>query len=102
MATETTTHTVPSPRYADSSLRLEIHVVDDLLCVSNEGRWCLHCATDFGHIECNAWAVFENGSTEIVETCLACLIPVLDATPYLDDTQTIIVEVKRGATLRPF
>jgi hypothetical protein len=92
------TRDVPSPRYADATLRLEIHVVDSLLVVNHDV--CQHCGEHA--IACNAWTPLEGGDMPIVETCTACLIPVLDATPYLDDTQTITVEVARAATVRPF
>jgi hypothetical protein len=100
MASEPVTRDIPSPRYPGTALRLEIHVVDDLLVDST--YYCVNCAEALRRVQCNAWVTFENGTQEVVECCAACLIGVLDATPYLDDTQTITVEVIRGATLRPF
>jgi hypothetical protein len=38
----------------------------------------------------------------MLESCLACLIPALDAAPYLDADAPIVVEVARSATFRPF
>lgn len=97
------TRDIPSPRYADSTLRLDIHVVDYLLASHTDV--CAHCLENT--VEANAWVTLDSDNDTgqpqvIVECCLPCLIPVLDATPYLDDTQTITVEVHRSATHRPF
>ena len=100
MATEHVTRDIPSPRYVGTTLRLEIHVVDDLVVLTTD--YCDHCVATGSRVQCNAWVTFEDGNQDIVECCAACLIGVLDATPYLDDTQTITVEVLRDATLRPF
>lgn len=94
---------IPSPQYTGSTFRLEVHVVDSLTCEATDT--CQHC--QINPLECNAWVTFadaeEVGMDQIVlETCSACLIKVIDGTSYLDDTQTITVEVTRRATYRPF
>lgn len=98
MAKEFDTLNVPSPRYEGTSLRLQVYVVDFLLMISNGA--CQHCLE--APVQCNAWVPIEGGDRDIVESCTGCLVTVLDATPYLEDTETITVEVARSATVRPF
>jgi hypothetical protein len=98
MAVERMTRDIPSPRYTGTTLRLEITVEDFLLVINH--AVCQHCQSN--PTQCNAWVTFDGGEQDIVECCMACLIGVLDSTPYLDDTQTIPVEVVRSATHRPF
>jgi hypothetical protein len=97
---EATKITAPSLRSTDATLLLKVYAVDHLACVSTD--YCPWCVGEDSTVECNAWAVIEGGTYQIVECCRTCLIPVLDSVPYLDDTATIDVEVHRNATNRPF
>ena len=79
---------------------LAVTIVDALTCVTTD--FCPWCVRQGSTVQVNAWVVLEGGSTEIVESCLGCLVQAIDYTPYADTTQTITVEVTRAATMRPF
>lgn len=79
---------------------LSVHVVDH---VDNEGSVCNHCGE--APIQVTLYLPIGDGNRvdiETVDTCRACMLPVLDSTDYLETTHSITVEVARSATLRPF
>lgn len=79
---------------------LAVRVTDH---VDNEGEPCAHCMLVDATVQCQAYITFgEDRTSSLLESCLACLIPALDATSYLDTDRPIVVEVARSVTARPF
>jgi hypothetical protein len=96
--------TAKGTRY-DLSVRIVEHVDD-------EGEPCGFCSdfpsepySPIGRVLVQAYVTLGEPVEHrdaMIESCLSCLIPVLDSTPYLDTDRTIIVEVARSASRRPF
>lgn len=61
-------------------------------CGENEAVSVLSYITDTG----------TERETHYRDLCLACVVPVLDSVPYLDEQAPITLEVSRYATARPF
>jgi hypothetical protein len=90
--------TTTTATWYDLSVRVTDHV-------DGQGEPCTHCQLVDATVQCVAYvALGEPGEhrADTIECCLACLIPVLDSTPYLDTDRPIVVEVARSATRRPF
>lgn len=82
--------------------QLDIRIVDH---VDNQGEPCEHCQEIGQEIQTQAYIMFGESGEQVyttLESCLACLIPALDSTPWLDTDRPIVVEVARSATRRPF
>jgi hypothetical protein len=80
--------------------QLVMYVVDELTCASTDH--CPHCVLEDSRVQANIWLPLGDGTHAFEESCLPCLIPVLDSGPWIDRTQPITVEVAHGATQRPF
>lgn len=80
---------------------LRVQIVEH---VDNEGEPCDHCQLYGNVVQAQAYVVTDNRTLarQMIETCLACLIPAIDSTPYVEATFSIAVEVARSATRRPF
>jgi hypothetical protein len=85
---------------------LRVTIVDH---VDNEGADCEHCQLEDTTVQAQAYVTLGESnfasspqSRELIECCLACLIPAIDSTPYVDTDCPIVVEVARSATRRPF
>jgi hypothetical protein len=81
---------------------LAVSIVDH---VDNEGEPCRHCQLIGRTVQAQAYITLGEAGVHVdtmLESCLACLIPALDAAPYLDADAPIVVEVARSATFRPF
>jgi len=68
--------------------------------VDEQGDPCTHCQMEGHDVEAQLYITDERGRRTFESTCLACIIPIIDATPFVADAVT--VEVARAATLRPF
>lgn len=78
---------------------LQVTIVDH---VDNEGAPCEHCQLEGATVQAQAYAYITDTTRELIECDLACLIPAIDSTPYVDADRPIVVEVARSATRRPF
>lgn len=86
-----------------TTYQLSVRIIDSPL--DNEGEPCEHCQLEGVTVQAQAYATLgEPGEhrEDMIESCLACLIPALDSTPYLDTDRPIVVEVARLTTRRPF
>ena len=88
---------------ATTKYNLDVQIVDH---VDNEGEPCTHCQLVDATVQVQAYLpVGEVGELEAetwAESCTGCMFRVIDSTPYLDTDRTIVVEVSRSATNRPF
>jgi hypothetical protein len=81
---------------------LAVRVIDH---VDNEGKPCEHCQLTDATVQAQAYVTLGDPGyrhEDMIECCLACLIPALDSTPWLDTDRPIVVEVARSASRRPF
>jgi hypothetical protein len=82
-----------------TSYDLRVTIVDH---VDNEGEPCTWCQLENATVQAQAYLPIGTVTQDMVECCLACLVPVIDSTPYLDSGSRVVVEVARSATRRPF
>lgn len=68
--------------------------------VDEQGDPCVHCQLDGRDVEAQLYITDERGRRVFESACLACIIPIIDATPFVVDA--VVVEVAHAATLRPF
>lgn len=69
--------------------------------VDDEYGHCVHCQGMDAVVQANAY-VPAAGEVVFLEACMACILPAIDAVPYLDTDTPITLEVSRDATARPF
>lgn len=81
-----------------TALDISLRVVPQ---VDDEHGHCVHCQGVDAVVQANAY-VPAGGEVVFLEACLACILPAIDAVPYLDTDTPIILEVSRDATARPF
>lgn len=82
---------------------IELTIVDRQIC---SHAHCTHCQRVSSVVEAEVYLPIEAGDGHLtkkhLECCCACVLPAIDGEPYVATDQTIVVEVYRGATLRPF
>lgn len=82
----------------DYTLTLKVCAVER---VDSHGEQCQHCQMEGASIRAQIYLTAA-GEEQMLETCMACIIPAVDAVAYLDDEYPITLEVERNATARPF
>jgi len=81
---------------------LRIQIVE---FVDHEGEACDYCQQEGHVVQAQAYLSLGEAADvrrHMISTCLPCLVPAIDSTPYLIEDRMITVEVARSATARPF
>lgn len=86
-------------RLLDNSARLRSYTVRFHLVatVDNHGTQCEYCGEANARVEANVYCTDWNGDTHCADTCLRCVVYVVDGHVDTNPNQPVTVEITQGA-----
>jgi hypothetical protein len=77
------------------SYRVQFHIVPG---VDNQGTQCEYCGDTDALVAANVYCTAFGGDTHCADTCLACIVYVVDGHVDTDPNHPVTIEIAQGAS----